>query len=148
VVPPPSVADVALEQLFKCQLKRPETVDSILIVTRLITSRWRKKVFKAGTFSFTVPASTAVWGKDQHEHLIFVSCLVLLSHRPWMMRYTQLVGNLERILHGMSSSDIARTGCILFKFLNHARTLDNLPFSVLRYLLRAGESGPIPNQGI
>jgi hypothetical protein len=80
--PPPAIADVALEQLCKCQLKRQETVNSLLIVPRLMKYRWRNNSFKAGTFSFTVPASTAVWGEDQNKPLIFVVCLPLLTHRP------------------------------------------------------------------
>jgi hypothetical protein len=83
--PPPSLKDFALGQLFKFQLKRPETVESLLIVPHLFTSQWRKKEFKAGTFTFTVPSSTMVWGEDQHETLIFVACLPLPSHIPWTM---------------------------------------------------------------
>jgi hypothetical protein len=142
------VMDVALEQLCKCQLKRPETAKSLLIVPRLMTPQWRKKAFKAGTFSFTVPASTAVCGEDQYEPLICAICLPLLVHIPWTMRGTQLVRELEGSLLGMPSSDIARTGHILFEFLQHSRILDVLPFVVVRHLLRADESGPIPDQGL
>jgi hypothetical protein len=65
-----------------------------------------------------------------------------------MMRGTQLVEYLERSLRGMPSSDITRTGRILFEFFKHVRTLDGLPFGVVRHLLRADESGPIPDQRI
>jgi hypothetical protein len=64
------------------------------------------------------------------------------------MRCTQLVVDLERSLGGMPSSDIATTGRILFECLKHMRTLHSLPFGVVWHLLRADESGPIPDQGI
>jgi hypothetical protein len=56
--------------------------------------------------------------------------------------------DLERSLRGMPSSDIARMGHILFEFIKHSRTLDGLPFRVLRHLLRADKSGLISNEGI
>jgi hypothetical protein len=58
--PPPAAADEALEQLCKCHLKRPGGVANIFIVPRLLTSRWRKRGFRVGTFSFTIPSATAV----------------------------------------------------------------------------------------
>jgi hypothetical protein len=58
------------------------------------------------------------------------------------------MGDLESKLRRMSSSDIARTGCILLEFFKHWRTLDGLPFGVVRHLLRADDIGPIPNQGL
>jgi hypothetical protein len=58
------------------------------------------------------------------------------------------VRDLERSLRGMPSSDVARTGLVLFEFLKHARTLDSLPFGMVRHLLGADESGSMNDQGL
>jgi hypothetical protein len=75
--PPPAAADAAFEQLCKCNLKRPGEVASLFIVPRLLTSRWRKRGFRVGTFSFTTPSATTVWKKGQHKPLIHIVCLPL-----------------------------------------------------------------------
>jgi hypothetical protein len=84
-------------------------------------------------------------GGGQREPIICVACLHLLAHRPWTMWGTQLMGDLERSLLGMPSSGTVRMGRILFEFIKHSRTLDSLPLCVVRHLLRADESGSIPD---
>jgi hypothetical protein len=92
--PPPAAADAALEKLCKCHLKRPGGLASLFIVPGLLTSRWRKRGFRVGTFSFAIPSAIAVWKKGQHEPLICIVCLPLSCHRPWSLRGTKLVGDM------------------------------------------------------
>jgi hypothetical protein len=138
--PPPAAADVALEQLCKCHLKRPGGVASLFIVPHILTSIWRKKCFRAGTFSFTIPYATEVWKKGQHEPLICIVFLPLSCHRPWSLRGTKLVGDIERSLRGVQSFNTARTVSLLRKFLEQTRALESMLVSMLRHLLRADEA--------
>jgi hypothetical protein len=110
VCPPPAAADAALEQLCKCHLKRLGGVAILFIVPRLLTSRWRKRVFQVGMFSFTIPSATAVWKKGQHEPLMCIVCIPLSCHRPWSLWGTKLVGDMERSLRGMKSFNTSRMG--------------------------------------
>jgi hypothetical protein len=66
--PPPAAADAALEQLCKCHLIRTGGVASPFIVPRLLTSRWRKRGFQVGMFSFTIPSATSVWKRSNRNH--------------------------------------------------------------------------------
>jgi hypothetical protein len=141
--PPPAAADAALEQLCKFHLKLPGGVASLFIVPRLLTSRWRKRGFRVGKFSFTIPSATAVWKKGQHEPLLCIVCLPLSCHRPWSLRGTKLVGEMERSLRGMQSFNTSRTGSLLRKFLEQARVLESMPSGMVRHLLRADEVGQI-----
>jgi hypothetical protein len=141
--PPPAAADAALEQLCKCHLKRPGGVASLFIVPRLLTSRWRKRGFRVGTFSFAIPSATAVWKKGQHEPLICIVCLPLSCHIPLSLRGTKLVGDMDRSLRGMQSFNTSRTGSLLRKFLEQARALESMPSGMVRHLLRADEVGQI-----
>jgi hypothetical protein len=141
--PPPAAANAALEQLCKCHLKRPVGVASIFIVPRLLTSRWRERGFRVGTFSFTIPSATAVWKKGQHEPVICIVCLPLSCHRPWSLRGTKLVGDMERILRGMQSFNTSRTGSLLRKFLEPARALESMPSGMVRHLLCADKVGQL-----
>jgi hypothetical protein len=141
--PPPAAADAALEQLCKCYLKQPGGVASLFIVLRLLTSRWRKRVFRVGTFSFTIPSATTVWKKGQHKPLICIVCLPLSCNRPWYLRGTKLIGDMERSLRGMQSFTSSRTGSLLRKFLEQARALESMPSGMVRHLLRADEVGQL-----
>jgi hypothetical protein len=141
--PPPAAADAALEQLCKCHLKRPGGVSSLFKVPRVLTSRWRKRGFRVGTFSFTIPSATAVWKKGQHEPLMCIVCLPISCHRPWSLRGTKLVGDTERILRGMRSFNTSRMGSLLRKFLEQVRALESMPTGMVRHLLRANEVGQL-----
>jgi hypothetical protein len=109
--PPPAAADAVLEQLCKCHLKHPGGVTSLFIVPCLLTSRWRKRFFWAGTFTFTftIPSTTTVWKMGQHKPLMCTVCLPIYCHRPWILRGTKLVGDMERSLRGVQSFNTART---------------------------------------
>jgi hypothetical protein len=96
--PPPAAADAALEQLCRVHLKRPLNTCHLLVLPRLMTSWWRKKVLKACTCCFyCIPACFDIWDNSQHEPLMIAICLPLSKHRTWNLRATQHVGELEGI---------------------------------------------------
>jgi hypothetical protein len=93
--PSPAIADAVLEQMYKAHQKRPQTSAHLFACPRIMTSRWRKKFFKAATFSFTIPIPSSIRGPDMYEPLIVSVCLPLSKHRPWDLRTTKLMGGVE-----------------------------------------------------
>jgi hypothetical protein len=139
--PPPAAADAALEPLCQAQLKRPTSTAHLFIVPRLMTCRWRKKLLKACTFAFYVPACFDIWDKSQHEPLMIAVCLPLSKHRPWNLRSTQHVGELERSLREMQQYHPNGTRDLLRKFLITTRRMESMSRSMVCHLLRPDEMG-------
>ena len=75
-----------LEELCNAKLKRPYLLQ-IVLIPRLMTARWRKQLRKSADllvlFALT---KDNLWGKTQHEPLIFALCLPLSLHYPWRYR--------------------------------------------------------------
>jgi hypothetical protein len=134
--PPPAIADVALERMCKEVLKRPEGGAHLFIVPRLMTSRWRKQLTKAATFTFQIPVGCQLWGAAQHEPLILAVCLPLSKHSPWNLRRSRLVGELEGSLREVPMHDGTRTGRLLREFLRLAHGLESLPSGLVREVLQ------------
>jgi len=104
--PAPAIADVALEQLCETRHTRP-TSSHIFLCPALMTSRWRKRLGKVADAMFTVPVGSALWGLDMHEPIVLALICPLLSSRPWQVRYTPLVAQLQHNLSRMWSADLA-----------------------------------------
>jgi hypothetical protein len=81
--------------------------------------------------------------KGQHEPLICIVCLPLSCHRPWSLRGTTLVGDMERSLRRMQSFNTSWMGSLLQKFLEQVRALESMPSGMVRHLLRANEVGQV-----
>jgi hypothetical protein len=77
--------------------------------------------------------------KGQHEPLICIVCLPLSCHRPWILRGTKLVGDIDRSLRGIESFNTSRTRSLLKKFLEQVRGLESMPSGMVRHLLRTDE---------
>jgi hypothetical protein len=103
--PPPAVADVAVEQLAYSRHKRPEIVH-IFICPRLMTHRWRKRLFKLSDLVFNVPAGCrdGIWPASMFEPLVVGLILPFLSAPPWLRRNTPPILDLAGQLRGVCSS--------------------------------------------
>jgi hypothetical protein len=74
---------------------------------------------------------------------ICIVCLPLSCHRPWSLRGTKLVGDIERSLRGMQSFNTSRTGNLWRKILEQERALESMPSGMVRHLLHADEVGQV-----
>jgi hypothetical protein len=81
-MPPPAAAAAAIEWLGQSIHKRPDSVH-IMVVPRLMTSSWRKRLSKTSDLFFTISLGTQVWSCDEHGPLICAVCLPLSQHSPW-----------------------------------------------------------------
>lgn len=138
-IPPPAAADVALEQLAYSIHKRPSHIH-LMLVPRLLTSRWRKYLGKVMNFLFTIPLGSTPWRDSHHEPLIAGLYFPLSKHRPWNLRGTIILERAERLLREMSSSHPRWGRLVLRQLLQQTRQLETLPSSMVWELLRP--SGP------
>jgi hypothetical protein len=118
--PPPAVADVALEQLCEARHTRPWN-SHIFLCPALMTSRWRKRLGKVADAMFTVPVGTALWGTEMHEPVVVALICPLLPCRPWQVRETELVAELQQQVSGVWSPDLQREWIGMRKFWTGAR---------------------------
>jgi hypothetical protein len=101
---PPAIDDTVLEQMYKSQQKRPQTSAHLFICPRIRTSLWRKKVFKAANFYFTVPITSSIWVPDMYEPIFVSVCFPLSKHKHW---------DLRTAAHGRRRKEFARDVIIL-----------------------------------
>lgn len=134
-MPPPAAAETALEMLGKAIHKRPRT-EHIIIIPRLMTSRWRKLLGKICDLVFCVPVGCDAWSDSQFEPLIVGIYCPLFCHRPWRLRRTRYVEHVEGMLREMPSTQPFWGRNILCEFLVNARRLDSLPELVVWRMLQ------------
>jgi hypothetical protein len=113
-VPPPAVANVAIEQLSFSRHKRTDLIH-VFICPRLMTSRWRKRVHKLSDLLFNILAGChpELWLADMHEPLVVGLILPFLSVSPWLRRNTTSVLDVESKLRSMWASPQGDAGSLL-----------------------------------
>jgi hypothetical protein len=123
--PPPAAAAAAIEWLGQYIHKRPDSVH-IIVIPRLMTSSWRKRLAKTSDLLFTTPVGNQVWSSDEHEPPICALCLPLSQHSPWSHRRTVRVkGVLKRLPKVWEKGDDS-PGCILRQLLGQTRSLGKM----------------------
>jgi len=133
------IPDAALAQLGHSVHKRPHLTHLVLI-PRLMTSRWRKLLGKICDLVFTLPVGTSAWGLTHYEPLIVGLCLPLCSHRPWKLRGTPMLARLERQLRDVPQTAPEWGRHFLREFLLQARALDRMSSGMVRGLLHTDGS--------
>jgi hypothetical protein len=125
--PPPAAAEAALELLGQSIHKRPYSTHVVLI-PRLMTSWWRKKLLKTSDVAFTIPIGSPVWATANHEPLICAVCYPLsrVADGPWRFSDSTLGKRLQGKLPKMFASGVRNAGNILRECLVRARTLSLL----------------------
>ena len=103
-LPPPALADVAVDQLCEARHIRTRT-GFIFACPALMTNRWRKKLGKVADCVFTVPVGSELWNKSQHEPLIVAFVCPFLYRRPWQVKQSKsLLDQVDRELQVLWSS--------------------------------------------
>jgi hypothetical protein len=125
--PAPAAADVVVEQLGKARHKRPSSLH-IVVVPRLMTGRWRRRMTRECDCYFRIPAGVSLWDKTQYEPVLIFVCLPFVVHRPNFPARHKL---LEDFRGAMLQEDLwqvsdERGGTFLRKFLQQARSLCSL----------------------
>jgi hypothetical protein len=143
VVPPTRGGRCGIVTTVQLPFKTPYRSRQFVHSATSIDIKMEKEVFRAGTFTLTIPSTNTVWKKGQDKPLICTVCLPLSCHRPWSLRGTKIVGDMERSLRGVQSFNTAQTGSLLRKFIEQTRALESMPVGVMRHMLRADEVGQV-----
>jgi hypothetical protein len=93
-VPPPALANVALEQLCEVFHVHPKT-SHVFVCPALMTGAWRKTLGKVSDVMVTVPLGSDVWGEQQHEPLVLSLTCPLLACSPWKVKRDNWVEEWE-----------------------------------------------------
>ena len=83
--PPPTAADVALEQLYTACHKDPTSVH-IFISPRLFTHPWRKQLGKVSDYVFVPPLTLPWWTHSQHKPLVVGLVFSFSSRVPYQFK--------------------------------------------------------------
>jgi hypothetical protein len=125
-VPPPAAADVALEELLNSRHKR-DYINHVVVIPRLMTHLWRKRLHKLSDLVFEVPAgSRSFWPALEHEPLIVGLMLRFSLSSPWQIKYTdgilEVGGQLRRLWKEEEGSERA----VLREFCQRPGRLEGL----------------------
>ena len=132
--PPPSCADVALEQLRMARIKRQDS-SHVFVVPRLLTPRWLKQLWKACDVVLSVPAGTQGWPVDMYEPVLIGICFPFLSFNPWQFRGTPKMFSMARKLRGVFKENELDAGTLLRKFWKSSHRMLSMQEDVVSRML-------------
>ena len=136
-IPPPCIAEVALESLRKSLHRRPDMLH-VFVCPRVMTCTWMKQMLKSCTMSFFVDVGTSFWPSSMHEPLVIGIYLPNLVCPPFTLRRSRSVLVMEGKLRALSKSKAGTQGTILRQFLLFTRSLPALSESMVWSLLSKG----------
>lgn len=134
--PPPAAADAALAELAKAIHKRPHH-SHIIVIPRLMTSRWRRLFGKLCDLQFTIPLGCPFWTHSQFEPLVVGVVFPFIRHRPWRLRGTPFMDRLARQLSTMPPSDHSWGGHILCQLFQQTRGFNSMSASLVWQVLHS-----------
>jgi hypothetical protein len=135
--PPPSAAQIAVEQLRQARLKR-ENSTHVMIVPKQMSPEWKRQLFRVSDLFVELPFDDVAWKKSKHhEPLIFAVVFPFLAHRPWQLKRSAAFLGMGRLLRSMFKEEQVSTGFILRKLFEQQRALANLQEGVVREMLRS-----------
>jgi hypothetical protein len=125
-MPPPALADVALEECMKAVHKRTDAVH-VFLIPRIYSPLWIRMFYKLSDFVFKISPGSVHWPHAMHEPLFVGISLPLLTREPWTLRRSPLLVAMERELRGVLSTGETDGRDILCKLLRTPRRLASLP---------------------
>ena len=143
-MPPPVIADVALEECMKAVHKRTDAVH-IFAIPRLFTPRWTRAFHKLCDFQFSVPVGSTHWPASMHEPLWIGISLPIVNKSPWTLRRTPLLVELARDLREVFASGEGDGRDILRKLLRVPGRIQSVSQRVARGVLHLPRTGTVPN---
>ena len=137
--PPPAAADVAVELLAKAKHKRPQ-LEHVVLIPRLLTSKWRKLLSKVCDVVVTIPVGTDIWDYSLFEPLVVAITFPLIKHRPWRLKGTNPMERVERVLRDLPKTSPEWGGFVLRELCTQSRGVDKLPEGLVWTMLRGDRS--------
>ena len=103
----------------------------VVILPRLMTSRWRKQLLKVTDLFVEIPFNDEVWPCLNFEPLILAIVLLFTSRPSWKVRSTTFVHKCARDLQTLWKEDFEMGNNSLRQLLVSTRALDSLPRDVV-----------------
>ena len=142
--PPPAAAEAMLEEVRKARHRRTESTH-IILVPRLMAPSWRKHLNKVSDIVLSLPAGHLAWPSDMHEPLTIGIVFPFIRHKPWRLRGTPLLLELERQLRKVWKTQQGTEGPLLRKLWSLPRKLAGLSQKLVWKLLRSAQGVGVPS---
>ena len=133
-VPPPAVATFAVDELRQARQKRQASFH-ILIVPRLMTLEWKKHTLKGADLVVDLPLTLEHWGANMYEPLTLALFFPYLSQRPWELRKTPILVDVERTLSNLFKTDESAGWSLLSELSKLAKQWTTMSVHQLRGVL-------------
>ena len=143
--PQPIVADIAIEQLRQARLKRHSSIH-VMIIPKLCYAMWRRQFYKAMDLILFLPPRWDFWNCDMHELLIFGFVFPFCREKPWCVRGTLKLCELERLVQAMWKESRVDGRVNLRKFLLEAWKFPGMPVDMVQRLLYFQSGGDVQSQ--
>ena len=137
---PSTAAEAAVEQLCR-NFHLHEDSCYIVLIPRLMTSRWRNQLGKVADIIITMPFDNVVLNYlSEFEPLILFVVLPFYGCAPWKLKKTKYVKRCEGNLQKMCKDNFSLGGNLLRKLLNTTWPLESISKSMVWEVLQ-GETG-------
>ena len=143
--PPPAAALFAIACLRQSRYKRQKSFH-ILVIPKLLTGEWRKNVLKAADLIVELPAGHEAWPVEMHESLTLALFSPYLSRKPWELRRTKYMVEMERTLQCMLKKGECSGGSLLSELCSVTQSLESMPIRDLYRLLSCKRKMELPHQ--
>jgi hypothetical protein len=141
--PPPAAASAAIDELSTSRQKRPH-LNHVFICPRLLTSMWRKKLFKVSDIVLELPAGChPAWPSTMHEPLLIGLTLCFIRHPPWQLRNSAAVLDLGREVHRVWKTPAGDVRPFLCQLCDLPSVLDSMPERLVRGMLYPSPPGQV-----
>ena len=123
--PPPGAAPAALEQLRKARHKRQKSTH-LFICPRLLYPLWQRSLFRSADLILEIPAGHPAWPANMHEPLILAIYFPFISHRPWQLKRSPCLLDVEGYLQRMFKTGEGTEGPVLRQLWSFSRRLASM----------------------
>ena len=132
--PAPGAALFAIEALRQARHKRQESFH-VWIVPRLLSGEWRKNLLKSADLIVEIPAGNSCWPEKMHESLTLALFFPYLSRKPWELRRSKFMVEVEGVLRRMFKEREESGGRVLSELCDATQSMAGLSLRDLRLML-------------
>ena len=100
-----------------------------------MTLEWKRQTLKGADLVVDLPLTLEHWGANMYEPLTIALFFPYLPHRPWELRKTPLLVDVERTLSGVFQTDESAGWHFLSELSKCAKKCQTLSLHKLRKLL-------------
>ena len=130
--PAPALTDAMLDELEEARHKRKQH-NHIILVPRLMTFAWRKRLRKICDLVFELPPGARPdWPASEHEPLVVGLTLHFSASSPWQVKRATDVLALERTLREVWRDPDRNERSVLHEFCLSPQRLDGVSTSLVR----------------